>query len=71
MAKKKLTEKEFGMDMVDPMECLFYERQEYRKKAYLAKRRKGLSKNRRESLMVGQMGMPGVAGHSQTPSIII
>lgn len=66
MAKKKL--REFGMD---PMERLFYERLEYRKKAYLAKRRKGLSKNRREYLMVCQMGVPGVTGHPQKASIII
>lgn len=71
MARKKLTEKKFEVDMMDPMERLFYERLEYRKKAYLAKRRKGLSKNRRENLMVCQMGVPGATGHSQTASIII
>ena len=38
--KKKL--REFGMD---PMERLYYERMEYRKKAYSAKQQKGICNN--------------------------
>lgn len=55
MAKMKLIE--FGMD--DPMERLYYERQECRKKAYYAKHRRELKGNREEPATDGQMDRYG------------
>lgn len=55
MAKMKLIE--FGMD--DPMERLYYERQERRKKAYYAKHRRALKGNRKEPATAGQMDRYG------------
>lgn len=61
MAKKKL--REFGMD---PMERLYYERMEYRKKAYSAKQR--MHNSRKESVIIRQMGL---TSFSQVPSASI
>lgn len=59
--KKKL--REFGMD---PMERLYYERMEHRKKAYCAKQRRQSS--RKESVIIRQMGL---TSFSQVPSASI
>lgn len=61
MAKKKL--REFGMD---PMERLYYERMEYRKKAYSAKQRR--LNSRKESVIIRQMD---ITSFSQIPSASI
>lgn len=61
MAKKKL--REFGMD---PLERLYYERMEYRKKAYSAKQR--MHNSRKESVIIRQIG---ITGFSQMPSASI
>lgn len=61
MAKKKL--REFGMD---PMERLYYERMEYRKKAYSAKQRR--LNSRKESVIIRQMN---ITSFSQIPSASI
>lgn len=61
MAKKKL--REFGMD---PLERLYYERMEYRKKAYSAKQR--MHNSRKESVITRQIG---ITGFSQVPSASI
>lgn len=61
MAKKKL--REFGMD---PMERLYYERMEYRKKAYAAKQ--GRPNNRKKSVNIRQMG---IISFSQVPSVFV
>lgn len=61
MAKKKL--REFGMD---PMERLYYERMEYRKKAYSAKQRR--LNSRKESVIIRQMD---ITSFSQVPSASI
>ncbi len=51
MAKIKLIE--IGMD--DPLERLYYERQAHRKKAYATRRRRALTKSRREPVSACRM----------------
>lgn len=52
MAKIRLIE--IGMD--DPMERLYYERQEHRKKAYAARQRRLLTNSRKRTVTACQMG---------------
>lgn len=60
MTKMKLREIE-----MDPMECLYYERQYCRKKAYAARQRKALDKRRRESVAKNPVDVTGTVAFSQ------
>ncbi len=61
MAKQNFRE----LEIMDPMEMLYYERKDRRQKAYAAKQRKSLSRNRKVSMKKSQVYKGGAAVFAQ------